>query len=102
MSLPDGFKHWDMNRGMFRHVCQMCNCEIFSRRRTGVKYCGAKCRKRASIGHKSFDTSYVCKHCGCIAFTVQPFQHPEFCSNACRQAAYRKRKASRVTASSHF
>jgi len=89
---PKRFEHYDMARGMFRHTCQICQCAIYSRRRTGVRFCGAKCRKRASNGHRDFKTDFTCKNCGKTGFTVQPFQHPEYCSNACRQAAYRKRR----------
>lgn len=93
---PEGFEHWDMRAGAFGYTCPMCGERFHSKRRTGTTYCSAKCRKRASNGHKTFNTGFVCKHCGGHGFTAQPFQHPDYCSNACRQAAYRLRKASRA------
>lgn len=89
---PSGFEHWDSRRGAFRHECAICGEAFYSRRRTGVKFCSAKCRKRSSLGHKSFETEITCKHCGQTGHTSQPFQHKQYCSNACRQAAYRERK----------
>ena len=95
MTFPKGFEHWDMVEGKFSHRCDICQRLFFSKRRTGVKFCGATCRKRASDGHKTFYTTINCKHCGRMGNTVQPFQHKQYCSNACRQAAYRLRKANK-------
>jgi len=90
---PDGFKHYDQRSGMFRHTCPMCGDVFLSRRRSGVKFCGSTCRKRASDGHKKWVTSFKCAHCGGIGSLKQPFQHKKYCSNACRQAAYRARRS---------
>lgn len=93
MMYPKGFEHWDMKVGAYKHVCECCNKTFHRKKRTGVKYCSATCRKRASIGHKEWKTTCTCKKCGGYFTTKQPFQHPEYCSNACKQAAYRERKA---------
>lgn len=97
LKMPDGFKHYNVHAAAFEYCCDICGGLISSRRSSGVKFCSAKCRKRASIGHTNFNTGCTCKHCGGFFSTPQPFQHPEYCSNACRQAAYRKRKARQTT-----
>jgi hypothetical protein len=74
------------------HTCQMCGTIFLSIRRTGVKYCSATCRKRASNGHKTWNTHRRCEQCGKGYTISQPHQWHRYCSNACRQAAYRARK----------
>jgi hypothetical protein len=63
------------------HTCQMCGTIFRSIR-----------RKRASRGHTSWNTRRLCEQCGKYYTVKQPHQWHRYCSNACRQAAYRARK----------
>jgi len=89
---PPGWEHYDSRSCKFKHDCECCGVTFLAKKRTGVKFCSSTCRKRASNGHTTWRSVFVCKKCGSSFATTQPFQHPQYCSNACRQAAYNHRR----------
>lgn len=89
---PKGWEHYNQRTGRFRHECKMCGAKFETVHRTGVLYCSAKCRKRSSNGHKTWNAYRICKRCQRVFGVAQPHQRADYCSGACRQAAYRERK----------
>lgn len=84
----------DTRRQWLTHhkVCEICGTP-FTSHRSHAKYCSAKCRKRASRdGAVSWQKQFFCEECGKQIFPTQPNQIIKYCSNACKQRAYRRMK----------
>lgn len=49
-ALPVTHSHWSLMLGCFLHKCPGCGMYFQSKKISGVKACGAACRKRLSRG----------------------------------------------------
>lgn len=75
--------------------CDVCGKEFVSQRKD-ASTCGPTCRKRKQSGDhitKIWQRRFTCEVCGWSFLPTQPNQRPKYCSRACKQKAYRQRKA---------
>jgi hypothetical protein len=85
--------------GMWVHQCQQCRKYFESSKVSGVKYGSAKCRVAASRAkNKGSKRHGHCEKCGADIMTghVHFGTVRKYCSDACRQKAYRDSKKSLV------
>ena len=86
-----------MARAKYFMECEACG-NGFDSNRAHAKYCSPKCRKRGSRVNdgytlEAYHKVKTCQVCGKIIDVKQPHQPHMFCSNACKQKDYRRRKA---------
>lgn len=99
-----------MKRGQLKRYCNVCGEVYYPRRDTG-KYCSPKCRctayrerhkepvKASEVAIKRWRTKMqnvrleTCVQCDATFFVNGLSSHRLYCSNSCKQKAYRERKA---------
>lgn len=71
--------------------CQWCGND-FDPARSDAVFCSTKCRVASHRANKPKNAQLkLCDYCGSVIPMTQPGQPHRYCSNAHRQAAYRKR-----------
>lgn len=98
-----------------KHYCQQCG-EVYHPRRTSARFCGPTCRqryfrethkapvKRADIAIKRYETKLKtvklvsCVQCNATFFVNGLQGCKMYCTRACKQRAYRERRAAGLVA----
>ena len=79
-----------------RRVCPVCS-KTFAPRTAKAIYCSEKCRVAGwRAMHRPAIAQVECQNCHKLFTPKSPGQIAMYCSDACKQAAYRKNKASRT------
>lgn len=76
------------------NVCAVCG-KVFKSSRRDARTCSTSCRSKLSRHNRRFEVMTECEREGCHQQFKNHTRRQRFCSDACKQADYRARKARR-------